>query len=195
MVANLFKTIGCFFILFFFCCIACVVILIFRPAAIWDKIADAVYDDSIQVDTSHREYSEIVESLNNQITGVGENVVTLSESDLSYLVQHQMSAPNIFFDLHPNNATLLYRIDDKPVFAYLELETDSQNLSIKKTGLGKIQFPGFISGLLEGVVKRALSGTTLDSFIFENVEGVQLKNMMIKEGEISLLINFNPKVF
>ena len=195
MLNNIFKITGCFFLILVLCCVSSVIIILFRPAVIWDRVTEAVADDSIVVDQNERSIGEVTNSLNNQITGVGENVITLSESDLNTLIKARAGNENIFIDLHQGSARILYRLDSIPINAYVNVDIANTKISIKETGIGKIQFPGFISSIVNSMLARMASEIKLDSLLFELQQGVMIKAIALKDSEVTILIDFDPQIF
>jgi hypothetical protein len=195
MVNALFKIIGCFVLLLLCCCIGTVALVLFRPDFIWDKIADNIADETLVIDFDGADIMEVSQRLNSQLTGVGENTIVISESDLNVLIKSRSSNPNVFFDLANDQARVLYKLDDHPVYAYAGLNIKDNKVSVTETGIGKVELPNFVSGLANDLLKRFASQIKLDSILTESGDGILVKGLEIDDSKLTIQVIFSPQVF
>lgn len=195
MVSVLFKITGLIVLLLLCCCIGSVALFVLRPDIIWDKLADTIADDSIVIDNDGADPLEVSNRLNRQITGVGENTIVMSESDLNVLLGVRSSNPNIYIDLADNQAKLLYKLNDHPIYAYAGISIDTNSISINETGIGKIKLPNFVSGLANDLLRRFTADLKLDTVLTEGGEGILVKGIEIDDSKLTVQVIFSPQVF
>jgi hypothetical protein len=195
MVNGLFKIIGCFVLLLLCCCFGTIAILLFRPDFVWDKIADNIADETLVVDFDGSDIIEVSSRLNSQLTGVGENTIVVSESDLNVLIKERSNNPNIFLDLADDQAKVLYKIDDHPVYAYAALNIKENKINIEETGIGKIRLPNFVSGIANDMLRKFASELKLDTILTQTGEGILVKGIDIDDSKLTIQVIFSPQVF
>jgi len=158
--------------------IACVFVVVNKPAGIWHSVVDFL-NSGVEVPTYHETTStEAKSKINEQITKVGENKVTIDEDSFTAILRDRVpDLKNPVVDLEPGLIRIFWDLDQSiendPLHGVMEIKVQDKKLVITKVGVSRIGTPAFLNDFV--------SNTVISLFNQSNTK---------KDGDYSLLYNF-----
>jgi hypothetical protein len=197
---------GCFLIIVLIVLLAG--LFITKPKGIWEKTVNFLNSDVSVPEYDGTTYESAVSTVNTQIEDVGENIVYITEDQLTAFGRENIpQLKNMVIDIEQGNLRIYWNIDssieNRPLVGVLELQKNSSSeLYITHFGTNRITTPSFVNKYLTNVLFAVLNlGTknnTSNAFLVKLVslsENVEIKDVTFEDDGLNLNVNVNVDLF
>jgi hypothetical protein len=197
---------GCFLIIVLI--VLLVGLFITKPKGIWEKTVNFLNSDVSVPEYDGTTYESAVSTVNTQIEDVGENIVYITEDQLTAFGRENIpQLKEMIIDIEEGKLRIYWNIDssieNKPLVGVIELQKNSGGeLYITHFGTNRVSTPGFVNKYLTNVLFAVLNlGTknnTSNAFLVKLVslsENVEIKDVSFADDGLNLTVNVNVDLF
>lgn len=155
-----------------------VFIIVNKPSGLWNSVVTFLNAGVNVPEYNGTTSEEAKNSINDQITKVGENQVEIDEDEFTAIVKERVpDLKNPSIDIEANVIKLFWELDqtikEEPLFAVMEIKVENKKLVISKVGVNRFGTPAFLNDFV--------SNTVISLFNQSNTK---------KDGDYGLLYNF-----
>ncbi|MEO6728317.1 MAG: hypothetical protein ABIM99_00180 [Candidatus Dojkabacteria bacterium] len=149
-----------------------------KPSGIWNSVVDFLNAGVSVPKYTPTTSDEAKSKINEQITKVGENKVSIDENSFTAILRERVpDLKNPIVDLQPGIIKIYWELDqtikDDPLYGVMEIKVQDKKLVITKAGVERIGTPGFINDFVSNTVMSLFNQASSK-----------------KDGDYSLLYNF-----
>lgn len=198
---------GC--LLFVLTIIGIAYVIINKPAFIWSEVVTFLNDDQRAPTYKPQDLTNLQESINSQISNIGEVQINLTQDQLTTLVRDQATQLNdLTIEINPQQLNIYFFLDKtlpaKPLYGIVNITQSADGkLEISRIGTGLIPLPDFINKTATNGVYSILnidnsnqnqSPLSILSSIF-NSENLTIKSVELQEGTVKITADVKVNLF
>lgn len=204
------RSVSCLFLaIIFLCCALITIITISRPPSIWSSFVKFNNKDVILQKDNQISLEDGKEHIEGQITGIGENVVSIDEQYLTALARSSFEQLTLLtIEVEEGIMNIYWAVDtsveDYPLIAQVQLSlTEEDELIIDKVGTPAFKLPKAANQALTSAVLAVLNfqdggeseNKNLLSRLLAIDNDTDIKEIEFKENMIELIINVNVSLY
>ncbi len=197
---------GCIVVLLII--IGIVFIAVNKPAGIWNTVVDFLNADAQVPEYKGTTSDQAKSQINDQITKVGENKVTIDEDAFTAIIRERVpDLKNPTFDIEPGIIRLYWDLDntikDDPLHGVVEIKSQDKNLVITKVGVNRVGTPTFLNDFVSKTIISLFNQTgskkdgdysLLYNFLSPD-QNITITDMSVEKDKVIITLNINANLF
>lgn len=204
------RTISCTFFLLIFLIIAGIAyVVINKPSFIWSEVVTFMNDDAKAPKYEPQDLNTLQESINNQISNIGEVEINLTQDQVTTLIRDNATQlKDIIVEVNPDNLRIYWYLDQtlpsKPLYGIVDINSNTDGtLEISRIGTGKVALPDFINKTATNGFYSLLNINTdnanqsplsILTSLF-NSQNINVKSVELEEGIVKITADINVNLF